>query len=124
MLPTRLRPANEAVLEITRHLEADGRVALILRGEIDAAAAGPLRAAVSAQLPRCTGLVLDVADAALADMPGLRALIAAQREAAALGRAPIALRGVRPLFARTLQIAGADHLFPRRPAPALVGGGG
>lgn len=119
----RLRPTPDAVLEITRRPEADGRVALILHGAIDAAAAGPLRGAVAEQLPRCTGLVLDVADATLADMPALRALIAAQRQAAALGRPPIALRGVRPLFARTLQIAGADHLFPRQPALVLVGAG-
>ena len=123
MMPgTRPLPGTAAVLEITCHFEADGRTVLVLAGELGAAAAPRLRAAVSERLPRCPGLVLDVADAALADLPGLRALIAAQREAAALGRAPIALRGVRPLFRRTLQIAGADHLFPREPAatPALA----
>ncbi|WP_034272153.1 hypothetical protein [Actinospica robiniae] len=110
---TRLLPASDAALGITCRSEAGGRTVLVLTGELDAAAA-------SGQLPRCAGLVLDVADAALADMPGLRALIAVQREAAALRRPPIALRGVRPLFARTLHIAGADHLFPRECAPALA----
>jgi len=56
----------------------------------------------------------------LIDAAGLRVLTAAQREAAETGKPPIALRGVRPLFAKTLHITGLDHLFPREPAPDPV----
>jgi anti-anti-sigma regulatory factor len=56
----------------------------------------------------------------LIDAAGLRVLTAAQRQAAELGKPPITLRGVRPLLAKTLHLAGLDHLFPREPAPAPV----
>lgn len=107
---------TDTALTITRHLDGDGRTVLTLRGEIDIATAGRLRDAVSEQLPRSRGLVLDVTGAVLVDAAGLRALTASQRQAAALGRSPIVLRGVRPLLAKTLHLTGLDHLFAREPA--------
>jgi anti-anti-sigma regulatory factor len=80
---------------------------------------------VSRHLPSSSRLILDVTGAVLVDAAGLRALTAAQREAAALGKDPLVLRGVRPLLARTLHITGLDHLFAREPAlaPTLTGAG-
>lgn len=116
----------EHALEITHDLDPDGRTVLTLRGEIDIATAPRLRAAIDTHLPASEGMVLDVTGAVLIDAAGLRVLTAAQREAAALGKAPIVLRGVRPLFAKTLHITGLDHVFGREPAlaPTLVAGGG
>jgi anti-sigma B factor antagonist len=116
----------EHALEITHDLDPDGRTVLTLRGEIDIATAPRLRAAIGTSLPASEGMVLDVSGAVLIDAAGLRVLTAAQREAAALGKAPIVLRGVRPLFAKTLHITGLDHLFTREPAlaPTLAAVGG
>lgn len=103
-------------LAITRHRDPDGRTVLALRGEVDIVTAACLRTALAKELHRGTGLVLDVSGAVLIDAAGLRALTAAQRQAAENGKPPITLRGVRPLFAKTLHLTGLDHLFPREPA--------
>lgn len=110
----------DSTLEITHHYDADGRTVLALRGEVDIETAPRLRNALTEQLMRPGGLVLDVSGAVLIDAAGLRVLTAAQRRAAETGRPPITLRGVRPLFAKTLHITGLDHLFPREPAPDPV----
>lgn len=110
----------ETALEITRDRERDGRTVLVVRGEVDIHTVPRLRDALSEQVVRATALVLDVSGAVLIDAAGLRALTAAQRRAAELGKPPITLRGVRPLFAKTLHLTGLDHLFPREPAPAFA----
>lgn len=106
----------DTTLAITRHHDPDGRTVLALRGEVDIVTAAHLRTALTKQLHCGTGLVLDVSGAVLIDAAGLRALTAAQRQAAENGKPPITLRGVRPLFAKTLHLTGLDHLFPREPA--------
>ena len=108
----------ENTLEITRHQDPDARTVLVVRGEVDIHTAPRLRTALTEQVARPGALVLDVSGAVLIDAAGLRALTAAQRRAAELGKPPITLRGVRPLLAKTLHLAGLDHLFPREPAPA------
>lgn len=108
----------DTTLEITRRQDPDGRAVLAVRGEVDIHTAPRLRTALIQQITRGTQMVLDVTGAVLIDAAGLRALTAAQRHAAELGKPPITLRGVRPLFAKTLHLAGLDHLFPREPAPA------
>ena len=108
----------ETALEITRHQDPDGRAVLAVRGEVDIHTGPRLRTALIEQIARGTELVLDVTGAVLIDAAGLRVLTAAQRHAAELGKPPITLRGVRPLLAKTLHLAGLDHLFPREPAPA------
>ncbi|MBR7825560.1 STAS domain-containing protein [Actinospica sp. MGRD01-02] len=110
----------DTTLEITSHRDPDGRSVLTLRGEVDIRTGPRLRAALDEQIARGRPLVLDVAGAVLIDAAGLRVLTSAQRRAAELGRPPITLRGVRPLFAKTLDLTGLDHLFPREPAPAPV----
>lgn len=107
-------------LEITRHPESGQRTVLTVRGEVDITNADRLRSALTGQLARSRAVVLDVSGAVLIDAAGLRVLTAAQRQAAELGKPPITLRGVRPLLARTLQVTGLDHLFPREPAPAPI----
>ena len=104
-------------LEITRQQDPDGRRVLAVRGEVDINTAPLLRAALTRHQTR-GALVLDVTGAVLIDAAGLRVLTAAQRQAAERGLPPITLRGVRPLLAKTLHLAGLDHLFPREPAPA------
>jgi anti-anti-sigma factor len=106
--------------EITRHRETDGRTVLVVRGEVDTTNAQRLHNAVMAELRYSHALVLDLTTAVLIDSAGLRALTAAQREAAALSRPPIVLRGVRPRLAKTLQATGLAETFPREPAPALT----
>jgi len=106
-------------LEITHQQEPDGLRVLTVRGEVDINTAPLLRAALTRHSAR-GALVLDVTGAVLIDAAGLRVLTAAQRQAAELGKPPITLRGVRPLLAKTLHLAGLDHLFPREPAPAPV----
>jgi anti-sigma B factor antagonist len=110
----------DSALEITRHREPDARTVLVVRGEVDIHTGPRLRTALNDQVARATALVLDVSGAVLIDAAGLRALTAAQRQAAELGKPPITLRGVRPLLAKTLQLAGLDHLFPREPAPSAA----
>lgn len=111
----------ESNLEITHHREPDGRTVLTLRGEVDIDSSPRLRTALTTQLDAPgAGLVLDVSGAVLIDAAGLRVLTAAQRKAAEIGKPSITLRGVRPLFAKTLHITGLDHLFPREPAPHPV----
>lgn len=110
----------DTALEITNHHDPDGRTVLALRGEVDINTAPRLRTALTKALAHSSGLVLDVAGAVLVDAAGLRVLTAAQRQAAATGKRPITLRGVRPLLAKTLNLTGLDHLFPREPAPAPV----
>jgi anti-anti-sigma factor len=112
--------AVENTLEITRHQDPDARTVLMVRGEVDVHTAPRLRTALTEQVGRATALVLDVSGAVLIDAAGLRVLTAAQRHAAELGKTPITLRGVRPLLAKTLYLAGLDHLFPREPAPAAA----
>lgn len=107
-------------LEISRHQDPDGRTVLALRGEVDIESSPRLRTALTEHLAGSAGLVLDVSGAVLIDAAGLRVLTAAQRRSAELGRPAITLRGVRPLFAKTLHITGLDHLFPREPAPHPV----
>ena len=107
----------ETALEITRHQDPDGRAVLAVRGEVDIHTGPRLRAALMEQIARGKHVVLDVTGAVLIDAAGLRVLTAAQRHAANLGKPPITLRGVRPLLAKTLHLAGLDHLFPREPAP-------
>lgn len=107
----------ETALEITRRQDPDGRAVLAVRGEVDIRTSPRLRAILMEQLARSSELVLDVTGAMLIDAAGLRVLTSAQRHAAELGKPPITLRGVRPLFAKTLHLAGLDHLFPREPAP-------
>jgi anti-anti-sigma factor len=104
-------------LEITHQQDPDGRRVLSVRGEVDIDTAPLLRAALARHSAR-SALVLDVTGAVLIDAAALRVLTAAQRQAAERGLPPITLRGVRPLFAKTLHLAGLDHLFPREPAPA------
>ena len=104
-------------LEITHQQDRDGRRVLAVRGEVGIDTAPLLRDALARHSAR-SALVLDVTGAVLIDAAGLRVLTAAQRQAAERGLPPITLRGVRPLFAKTLQLAGLDHLFPREPAPA------
>lgn len=106
----------DTTLAITLHHDPDGRTVLALRGEVDIVTAAHLRTALTKQLHCGTGLVLDVAGAVLIDAAGLRVLTAAQRQAAENGKPPITLRGVRPLFAKTLHLTGLEHLFPREPA--------
>ena len=106
-------------LEITHQQDPDGRRVLALRGEVDINTAPLLRAALARHRAH-SALVLDVTGAVLIDAAGLRVLTAAQRQAAERGLPPITLRGVRPLFAKTLHLAGLDHLFPREPAPHSV----
>lgn len=108
----------ETALEITRRQDPDGRVVLAVRGEVDIHTGPRLRTALMEQVARGKEVVLDVTAAVLIDAAGLRVLTAAQRHAAELGKPPITLRGVRPLFAKTLQLTGLEHLFPREPAPA------
>jgi anti-anti-sigma factor len=110
----------ETALEITRHQDPDGRTVLAVRGELDIQTGPRLRTALMEQMARSKELVLDVTGAVLIDAAGLRVLTAAQRHAADLGKPPITLRGVRPLFAKTLHLTGLDHLFPREPAPSAV----
>lgn len=110
----------ETALEITRHQDPDGRAVLAVRGEVDIHTGPRLRTVLMEQIARGKKLVLDVTGAVLIDAAGLRVLTAAQRHAAELGKPPITLRGVRPLFAKTLHLAGLDHLFPREPAPNPV----
>ena len=110
----------DTALEITRKQDRDGRTVLAVRGEIDTHTGPRLRNALTEQVARTTALVLDVSGAVLIDAAGLRVLTAAQRHAADLGKPPITLRGVRPLLAKTLHLAGLDHLFPREPAPDPV----
>ena len=110
----------DTALEIIRDQDPDARTVLVVRGEVDIHTAPSLRSALNEQVGRATALVLDVSGAALIDAAGLRVLTAAQRQAADLGKPPITLRGVRPLLAKTLHLAGLDHLFPREPAPAPV----
>ncbi|HET9170379.1 MAG TPA: STAS domain-containing protein [Actinospica sp.] len=112
----------DTTLGITRHQDPDGRTVLAVRGEVDIHTAARLRTALTEQVGRAGALVLDVSGAVLIDAAGLRALTVAQRQAAELGKPPITLRGVRPLLAKTLHLAGLDHLFPREPAqaPALA----
>lgn len=107
----------QSALEITREKDRDGRTVLAVRGEVDVHTGPRLRHALTEQVARATALVLDVNGAVLIDAAGLRALTAAQRHAADLGKPPITLRGVRPLLAKTLHLTGLDHLFPREPAP-------
>ncbi|WP_052442549.1 STAS domain-containing protein [Streptacidiphilus neutrinimicus] len=109
----------DTTVQITRHRDADGRTVRAVRGEVDAASAPFLRSAIMAELSH-HALVLDVTSAVLIDSAGLHALTAAQREAAALGRPPIVLRGVRPLLAKNLKASGLAETFPREPAPALT----
>ena len=110
----------DTALEITRNQDSAARTVLVVRGEVDIHTAPRLRTALTEQVGRATALVLDVSGAMLIDAAGLRALTAAQRHAADLGKPPITLRGVRPLLAKTLHLAGLDHLFPREPAPAAA----
>ncbi len=105
-------------LEITRSQDPDGRTLLAVRGEVNIDTAPRLRAALAEHSHPSQALVLDVTNAVLIDAAGLGVLTAAQHQAAELGRCPITLRGVRPLFAKTLHLTGLDHLFPREPAPA------
>jgi anti-sigma B factor antagonist len=110
----------DTALEITRHQEPDARTVLVVRGEVDIHTAPRLRTVLTEQVGRAGALVLDVSGAVLIDAAGLRALTVGQRQAAELGKPPITLRGVRPLLAKTLHLAGLDHLFPREPAPAAT----
>ena len=112
--------AVENTLAITRGQDPDARTVLVVRGEVDIHTAPQLRTALTEQVARATAIVLDVSGAMLIDAAGLRALTASQRRAAELGKPPITLRGVRPLLAKTLHLAGLDHLFPREPAPATA----
>jgi anti-anti-sigma factor len=84
---------------------------LVLRGEIDMATAGELRAATTNAMAEAPGrLVLDFADVTFCDSQGLSTLISLHREVAATG-GRLVLINVGEFMARLLEITGLRSAF-------------
>jgi anti-sigma B factor antagonist len=87
---------------------AAGPTVLVVRGEVDIAAAGPLRA--HADAATAPGLVLDVAEVTFVDSSALRELLRA-RHALAERDAGLVLAGMPPTLRRLLEMTGTAGLF-------------
>jgi anti-anti-sigma factor len=96
---------------------ADDGVTVILRGEIDDAAADQLNASLDEALAesRDSRLVVDCADVTFMDSAGLNALVRAHRHGA--GR--ITLSGPSRQVERAFEISGVDKLIEPQPQHAL-----
>jgi len=103
-------------LTCTLTVDPDLRPVLHVSGEVDLATAEKFREAALDAVHRHHRVVFDVAGARLLDASGLRVLHMAAREARWLGRPAPALRGVRPLLARSLRITGLHGAFERASA--------
>jgi anti-anti-sigma factor len=96
--------------------DADLRPVLCVRGEVDLATADRFRETAVNAVRRHHRLVIDVEHAMFLDATGMRALHAIAREARNAGRPAPVLRGVRPLLAELLRLAGLENTFSREPA--------
>jgi anti-anti-sigma factor len=105
-------------LTCTVTFDADQRPVLRVRGEVDLSTVEQFRAAAIEAARRHHRLVIDVENAMFLDATGLRVLDAIVREARDAGRPAPTLRGVRPLFAKLLKLAGIENAFDREPARA------
>jgi anti-anti-sigma factor len=102
-------------LRLFSTLDADRRALLRVRGEVDLATADQFREAALDAVRRHERVVFDLEGAMILDASGLRVLHTVLREARRLARPAPVLRGVRPLLARSLELAGLSDAFPREP---------
>jgi len=88
----------------------DGHPVVVLRGEIDLAAAERLGAALAEAMAAGSRIIVDLSGTSFMDSTGVNALIDAHHR---LGQLPeaIVLRDPSPAVRRVLAVAGIEHLF-------------
>ena len=90
--------------------DSDQGPVLRVRGEIDLATAGELRARIGEHAEDAGGpAILDVSGVTFIDSTGLKALVGAQADLG--GGRRLALQGVPPLFRRVLEMTGMLDVF-------------
>ena len=91
---------------------ADGRSRVTVAGELDAASAGELEAALSEPATAGTVVELDLGQVTFIDSSGLRALLVVQ-QAVSDGGGSLMLGATTPAVDRLLQLTGLSETFPR-----------
>jgi anti-anti-sigma factor len=95
-----------APLQIGQRPEPDGRIRLILAGEVDISSADTLTQALRAARCRGCGLIIDLAHVTFLDSTGIAALLMAHRQTAAAGQT-LTVVNARDIVRRVLAITGA-----------------
>jgi anti-anti-sigma factor len=90
----------------------DGRSKVSVAGELDAASAGELEEALSAQSLAGTMIELDLGEVSFIDSSGLRALLVAQQAATDAGGS-LVLVATTPAVDRLLELTGLNETFRR-----------
>lgn len=91
-------------------IDEDGEAIVVVQGEIDLHAAGPLWACIEAALAVKPRLCLDMGETTFIDSSGIEVLA---RAYAAVGRMPeaLVLRSASPAVRRLISLAGLDGCF-------------
>ena len=94
--------------------DEDGAVVVLVRGEIDLAAAPTLRDRLREAGDRSPAVVVDMADTTFLDSSGLHVLVRAHAERTAAG-GTLVLRSPSTSVTSVLAMAGIAHLIPVEP---------
>jgi anti-anti-sigma factor len=108
--------SSEDYLRVECEVSGDGMsVCLRLDGEVDLDTAGLVEDALSPVLdPRCTRLVVDLADVSFMDTSGLRVLVVARNALDDRG-AEMVIAGVNDQLRRLFEISGLTSAFTFEP---------
>jgi anti-anti-sigma factor len=108
--------SSEDYLRVECEVSGDGMsVCLRLDGEVDLDTAGQVEDALSPALdPRCTRLVVDLADVSFMDSSGLRVLVVARNALDDRG-AEMVIAGENDQLRRLFEISGLTRVFSFEP---------
>jgi anti-sigma B factor antagonist len=105
------RPQDPPLFDVSVTTE-DGRTRVSVSGELDAATANDLEAALAAGVPGGTMVELDLGGVGFIDSSGLRALLVSQQTAEQTGGS-LVLVATTPAVDRLLELTGLNDAFGR-----------